>query len=111
MITESIRLRQIAFARSGDKGVNANIAIFAYTDVGYQFLKEKLTEKKVHLYFEALSPEKTVRFELPNLNAFNFVLYNVLDSLRTDSQGKAIGQALLEIELPIPEEKLSLCLR
>ena len=111
MITESIHLRQIAFARSGDKGAHANIAVFAYTDEGYQFLKENLTEKTVQHYFQSLDPDRTVRFDVPNLNAFNFVLYNILDPLRTDSQGKALGQALLELELPITEEKLSLCQR
>jgi hypothetical protein len=47
-----------------------------------------------------------VRYELPNLGALNFVLPDILDgggslSLRVDAQGKALGQALLELTLEI----------
>jgi hypothetical protein len=51
--------------------------------------------------------ESTERFELPNLHALNFVLHGVLrHSLRSDAQGKALGQILLE--MPLPESALPL---
>ena len=103
-----IRLADIARGRSGDKGNHANIGVIAYTRAGHAYLERLLTADKVRDYFRGLSPEKVERFGLPKLHAFNFVLWNVLgggasDSLRTDTQGKALATALLEMELPDPE--------
>lgn len=114
MIKEKIHLREIAYARSGDKGRDANIGLAAYTPYGYLFLLESLTAEKVQEFFKALGVEKTVRYELPNLYAMNFVLKGALGeggsrSLRIDAQGKALGQALLELELLIPEDVLCRC--
>lgn len=97
-------LREIAYARSGDKGSSANIGIIAYDEMGYKYLLEHLTADIVHDFFKPLGVLSTVRYELPNLQALNFVLRGVLDgggsrSLRIDSQGKVLGQALLEMEI------------
>jgi len=97
-------LRTLAYARSGDKGSSANIGVIAYTQEGYDFLKEYLTQERVNAYFKPLGVLSTTRYELPNLLAFNFVLKGILKeggsrSLRFDSQGKALGQALLEMEV------------
>lgn len=99
-----ITLEKIAYARSGDKGSNANIGVIAYSDEGYEFLVKHLTAERVHQYFLKLGVTLTKRYELPNLMALNFVLYGVLDgggssSLRIDAQGKALGQALLQMPL------------
>jgi hypothetical protein len=97
-----MKLKDLAYARSGDKGSNANIGVIAYNRDNYVFLKERLTEEKVAQYFSCLGSRKVKRFELPNLLAFNFVLYRALAgggsvSLRTDAQGKALGQAILQL--------------
>ena len=97
-----MRLKELAYARSGDKGSNANVGVIAYNREGYQYLQKHLTEEKVAQYFSCLGSREVKRFELPNLLAFNFVLYGALEgggsvSLRTDAQGKALGQAILEI--------------
>ncbi len=97
-------LKDIAYARSGDKGSSANIGIIAYDAKGYEYLTEHLTADIVQAYFRPLGVISTIRYELPNLQALNFVLLGVLDgggslSLRVDSQGKTLGQALLEIEI------------
>jgi hypothetical protein len=109
-------LYDIAYARSGDKGSNSNIGVIAYTQTGYSYLCDYLSEEKVKLYFESLKPSQVKRYELPNLRALNFVLQDILGgggsrSLRIDSQGKALGQALLEMPIDIPEEtfKRSVC--
>lgn len=99
-----MKLAEIAYARSGDKGSNANIGVIALDKNGYQTILSKLTPQKVSRFFKELHPLKIERFELPNLLAVNFVLYGILEggassSLRLDSQGKALGQALLEIDL------------
>jgi hypothetical protein len=102
-----IRLRDIAHGRSGDKGDHANIGIIAYTRPGYAFLARELTMERVRDWFHALSPSRVERYDLPLLHAFNFVLRDVLgggasDSLRTDTQGKVLATALLEMPLPDP---------
>lgn len=99
-----MRLGTIAHARSGDKGSSANIGVIAYDEKDYDFLKKKLTAEKVEAYFKPLGVTETIRYELPNLLALNFVLKGILPgggsrSLRIDAQGKALGQAILEMEI------------
>jgi hypothetical protein len=98
-----IKLGEIAQARSGDKGNHANIGVVAKTKPAYEFLRDELTADRVAEYFRALRPTRVERFELPNVLALNFLLYNVLDggasrSLRTDTQGKLLGTALMQME-------------
>lgn len=107
-----VALNKIAYARSGDKGNHANVGVIAYTERGYLFLKEHLTESAVQNYFKLLAPTSTLRYELANLLAFNFLLHGILDgggsrSLRIDSQGKALGQALLQMTFEIGESDLA----
>lgn len=99
------RLGDIAYARSGDKGSNANIGVIVYKEKDYEYLKTLLTEENVANYFQHLKINKVKRYELPNLWALNFILYGALSgggslSLRSDAQGKALGQAILEMEIP-----------
>ena len=111
MSKETIPLRNIAYARSGDKGNSSNIRVIAYTQAGYEFLVNYLTPKRVEDFFQALHPSSVKRYELSNLGALNFLLNNSLAgggslSLRIDSQGKAPGQAILEMNIEVPAEKL-----
>jgi len=106
------RLRDIAYARSGDKGSAANIGVIAYTEKGFQFLLDYLSAEKVDHYFKSMGVTQTVRYELPNLQALNFVLSNILvgggsRSLRIDAQGKALGQILLEMPIEISSDILN----
>lgn len=108
MAARTFKLRDIAHGRSGDKGNHANIGVIAYTSRGYALLEKELTAARVKAYFKDLNCD-VERFALPRINAFNFLLRNALgggaaDSLRTDSQGKVLAQALLEIDLPRPED-------
>ncbi|MCE9544929.1 MAG: hypothetical protein K8T25_05340 [Planctomycetia bacterium] len=108
MTSPTITLGQIAHARSGDKGNHANIGVVAYDRAGYAFLATELTAERVAEYFAELKSSHVERFELPKLWALNFVLYDVLAggasrSLRIDTQGKLLGTAILELELPTPE--------
>jgi hypothetical protein len=101
-----MKLKELAYARSGDKGSNVNIGVIAYSREDYLFLKTHLTEERVAQYFSPLGSREVKRFDLPNLLAFNFVLYGALEgggsvSLRTDAQGKALGQALLQMPFEV----------
>ncbi len=103
-----IPLRDIAFARSGDKGNNANVAVFARTPAAYAWLREHLTSSRVEEFFRPLGVGLVRRYEAPNLEALNFVLPNILAggasrSLRIDSQGKTLGMALLEMPVDFPK--------
>jgi hypothetical protein len=103
-----VRLGTIAYARSGDKGAGANVGVIARTPADYDVLRRSLTAERVEAFFRPLGAGRVVRYELPNLGALNFILPNILDgggslSLRIDAQGKGLGQALLEMELEIPE--------
>jgi len=104
---ETPALYDIACARSGDKGISANVGIIARNASAWRFLRTWLTAERVGEFFSDLDVESIERFELPNLGAVNFVLRGVLRrSLRTDAQGKALGQMLLE--MPLPDDALYL---
>ena len=105
---EQIPLSDIAHGRSGDKGNHANVAVIAYTEAGFAWLRQHLTAEVVAAYFRPLGPSRVERFEAANLLAVNFVLYDVLAggasrSLRSDSQGKTLALALLQMPLDRPD--------
>jgi hypothetical protein len=105
--TYTIRVGELAHARSGDKGNTANIGVLAYTEAAYAWLKQELTPEVVKHHFRSVCHGEVDCFELPNLLALNFVLHDVLGgggsrSLRIDAQGKALGQAVLQIKIPAP---------
>ncbi len=102
-----IPLRDIAYARSGDKGSSANVAVFGRTAEAYTWLRTHLTAAVVEAYFKPLGVGEVVRYDVPNLEALNFVLPGILAgggsrSLRIDAQGKTLGMALLEMSVEAP---------
>ncbi|WP_419949092.1 AtuA-related protein [Candidatus Palauibacter sp.] len=106
-----VRLGEVAFARSGDKGDTANIGLIALFDDIYPLLKEQVTADRVRRHFKDICEGDVERFELPNLRALNFLLHRSLGgggtvSLMLDAQGKTFSTALLRMEVDIPEEVL-----
>jgi hypothetical protein len=96
-------LFDIACARSGDKGTSANVGVIARRADWWEFLRTWLTAERLDKFLSPLAIESVERYELPNLRALNFVLRGALrQRLRTDAQGKALGQVLLE--MPLPED-------
>jgi hypothetical protein len=100
-------LRDFASARSGDKGNHANIGVVANDAASYSHLAQHLTSDVVQQYFQSLGVTRVERFELPKVLALNFLLENALaggasQSLRIDTQGKLLGTAILDLELPSP---------
>jgi hypothetical protein len=109
MSGQTILLRDIAYARSGDKGAGANVGVIARTPGDYDFLRRHLTAAAVEEFFKPMGVGTVVRYELPNLGALNFILPGILAgggsvSLRSDAQGKALGQKLLEMTIQLPRE-------
>ena len=103
-----VPLSTIAHGRSGDKGNHANVAVIAYTDAGFAWLREHLTPEVVAAYFAPLGPSRVERFEAANVRGLNFMLHDSLaggasQSLRTDTQGKTLAVALLRMEVEVPD--------
>jgi len=104
--TVGLQLRWLAHARSGDKGNTANVGLIALEPDLYPLLVRQVTAAGVARHFRGMV-SRVERFELPNLNALNFLLHDALDgggtiSLKTDAQGKVYSTALLRMEIPVP---------
>ena len=103
---KTIRVSELASARSGDKGNHANIGVVARSEDAYEILVSRLTAVRVQDYFRELGVIRVERFELPKVQALNFLLYDALGggasrSLRIDTQGKLLGTALLDLVLVV----------
>jgi hypothetical protein len=103
-----IQLRYLAHARSGDKGDTANVGVIALRPEFYPHLVRELTPERVKAHFAGIVHGGVERFELPNLEALNFLLHNALGgggtvSLKTDAQGKVLSTALLRMEIEVPD--------
>jgi hypothetical protein len=105
-----MRLHQIANARSGDKGNRFNIALVCRDPAHYDAIAAQITAELVAEAFAARKPSRVMRYDLPKLHAFNYVLDDVLEggvnsSLGLDGHGKALSFLLLDIEIEIAIEK------
>uniref|UniRef100_A0A673HHC7 Si:ch73-132f6.5 n=1 Tax=Sinocyclocheilus rhinocerous TaxID=307959 RepID=A0A673HHC7_9TELE len=106
----TFRLDELAYTRSGDKGDSSNIGVIARHPLYFPYLKKCLTAEVVEQYFQHLIRKdqtdlpSVIRYELPGIHGLNFILPNSLGgggvaSLRSDPQGKAYGQMLLDYKL------------
>jgi hypothetical protein len=108
-----IQLKDLVYARSGDKGDVSNIAVIAKEKRYYPLLLKYLTAERVKAFFAEMVKGDVERYEVRTLEAMNFVLRNSLGggatrSLRIDFTGKTMCQAILRIELEIDEADLHL---
>jgi len=104
-----IKLSDIAYARSGDKGRNSNVGICFINDKIYKWAKINLSEGKVKKYFGSIVKGNVLRYELDNILSLNFILEDSLggggsETLFNDAQGKSYGQALLLMEVNLPDD-------
>ena len=100
-----MRLREVAHARAGDKGNISNISVFVYREEDYPALDDYLTAELVAETFSGLFTGEVMRYELPKLGGFNFVMYGALGggvtrSLALDAHGKCLSSVLLDLEIP-----------
>ena len=94
------RLGDIAYARSGDKGIHANVGLIAQRLEDFSRICREATVERVAAHFGIEDAQRVIRYELPNLGAVNFVLHGILaNPLRVDAQGKTLGQVLLDMPL------------
>jgi hypothetical protein len=99
-----MKLREIAYSRSGDKGDVSNICVFVYDPADYRLLASRLTAERVKDHFGALVQGKVVRYELPAVHGLNFVLDRALGggvsmTLRVDPHGKSFQSHVLDLDL------------
>jgi hypothetical protein len=110
-----VALIDLAHARSGDKGNHSNIGVIARKPEYLPWIRAALTESAVAEYMQHVldrEKSKVIRYELPALNALNFMLENALGgggiaSLRIDPQGKAFAQQLLDMPVKVPASLLN----
>jgi hypothetical protein len=109
--TVQVPVIRLALARSGDKGNHANIGVIARDPAFLPVLRAALTADAVRRHFAHVFADPAAarvdRWELPGTLSFNFMLYDALggggaSSLRTDPQGKAFAQMLLDFPVTIP---------
>lgn len=108
-----VELWRLAHGRTGDKGNRSNISVIAWDQAFYPLMAEQLTADRVQAHFAFRRPQAVVRYDLPRLSAFNFVLDDVLDggvndSLNLDSHGKVLSFHLLTVQMAVPRHLLPL---
>lgn len=99
-----MKLRELAYSRSGDKGDVSNICVFPHDDSDYQLLVDRLTADVVREHFGDLVAGEVVRHEIPMVSGLNFVLDRALGggvsmTLRVDPHGKSFQSLILDIDL------------
>ncbi len=99
-----MKLWEIAHSRTGDKGNISNVSLIAYDVKDYDLLKEKVTPEAVKNWFKDIVKGDVKRYELPQLGALNFVMYDALGggvtrSLALDKHGKSLSSYLLDMEI------------
>lgn len=105
--TVCLKLSELAYARSGDKGDSSNVAIIARHPHYLPLLRREVTPERVVAQLGHLVDGPAERFEVPGLSALNFLIHNALGgggmaSLRIDPQGKAYAQMVLEMPVAVP---------
>ena len=109
-------LREIAHARAGDKGDTSNIGVIAYRPEDYSLIVAQVTVERVRAHFGALVRGSITRYEMPNVDALNFVLENALGggvtrSLSLDPHGKSYSALILTLSITVDVEVAERLLR
>ena len=109
--TKAVPLGTIFGARSGDKGGNANVGIWARNDEDYAWLAANLSTERVQQMMPETKGLEVRRYELPNLRSLNFVFVGLLgegvaSSIRFDGQAKGLGEFLRSRIIALPEALL-----
>ncbi len=102
-----VPLHAVAHGRTGDKGNRVNISLVPYDPAHYAMLAEQVTEDRVLALFAHRGATRCVRYDLPLLHAFNFVVDDALEggvngSLNLDGHGKTSSFRLLSLTVTIP---------
>jgi hypothetical protein len=99
-----MKVRDIALARSGDKGNRATLSVIARDPAHYPLLERTLTAERVKAHYAGTVHGAVERYPLPHLGAVHFVMHDALGggvtrSLALDAHGKTLAFAILDVEL------------
>lgn len=99
-----MKLWEIAHSRTGDKGNISNLSLIVYNMEDFEKVKENITAEAVKNHFKDIVKGEVVRYELPQLGALNFVMYDALGggvtrSLSLDKHGKSLSSFLLDMDI------------
>jgi predicted enzyme related to lactoylglutathione lyase len=99
-----MKIRDIAMARSGDKGNRATLSVIARDPAHYPLLERALSAERVKAFYQGVVQGAVTRYPLPHLGALHFVMHEALGggvtrSLALDAHGKTLGAAVLDIEI------------
>ena len=102
-----VPLHAVAHSRAGDKGNRGNLSLMPYDPALYPLLAEQVTEARVLALFAHRGATRCVRYDLPLIHAFNFVIDDVLEggvngSLNLDGHGKSLSFRLLGLTVHVP---------
>jgi hypothetical protein len=102
-----MKLRELAHSRTGDKGNTLNVSVICHNPKHYEHLREQLSAERVKAWLADFVHGEVLRYELPRLAAFNFVLGQALGggvtrSLALDAHGKSVSSIVLDIEIDAP---------
>jgi hypothetical protein len=102
-----VPLGRLFGTRSGDKGGNANLGVWAKTPKAYSFLHDFLTCEQLKTLLPDMEGFEIARYAFPNLLALNFYIHGVLGegvaaSLRSDPQAKTLGEYLRAKRIKVP---------
>ena len=103
-----VKLREIAHARSGEKGDIVNISVIAYREEDYALIEKQVTVASVRELFGPITKGEIRRYEVPNVGALNFVLEGALGGGRSrtlafDESGKALSSLILTMDIEVPD--------
>ena len=99
-----MKLARIAHARAGDKGDISCISVIAYRAEDFPILLREVTAARVKAHFDGIVQGAVERYELPHIQALNFVLHGALGggvtrSLALDAHGKSLSYAMLDLDI------------
>ena len=102
-------LYDVAHSRAGDKGNTLNLSLIPYDEADYELLEKSVTPQAVKEHFSGIAEGEVIRYDLPNISSFNFVLEKALAggvtrSLAIDRHGKSLSYHLLNMEVDVPDE-------
>jgi len=109
-VPKVVKLREVAFARSGDKNDTSNVGVIPYDPADFELVKREVTVERVAELFGPLVRGDVTRYELPGIRALNFVLTGALGggvsrSLALDVHGKAYGSLVLDLDIEVPDDR------
>jgi hypothetical protein len=110
--TLAVPIGRVIGARSGDKGGNANLGVFARDDLTWAWLRAFLTTERLQTLLPETAPLRVDRYELANIRSLNFVVHGLLQegvaaSTRQDAQAKSLGEWLRARVVDVPVALLS----